>query len=680
MMDTRCVLFWFAAFFPPANDEDDIDYYEVLGVSRTATKEEIRKAYKKKSLALHPDKIQQRGGNPSDAAYRKEFQVVQEAHAVLSDDKKRKTYNLVNRSSTRYKFMTDEGALTAAYDNLGKSTFEQKSRLVFLLALIFAVVLLQPILVCVKINQVLAQNGGTLEDTPWVVLLIPYWIACFFYLMLTLVVTLLMGCNFMVLIKCIETVSWVVGQVMLALKWDLTITADYTRVFIPFYIALGLRWLGLLLVMQQMKSDVRHMITIEQLEKVLGKSYQDLTEQELEHVGKEFIIVHVPPDAEGADIDDDDFVQLSPEYQAAMQMYYQSFLELFNGMLFGIPFMVLLVLKLDYILWASWWTVFAPIWVYLGLQLLFNCYSCCCTTVGDQIVIIAPDAPENDDAEEDTADKDLESGGFVQATSPIHQFNKPAEFKETDSGTKTSKPAAGKASSVSSAASSYAVPSTTTTAPTTTSKADVARDETKDNNNNGDNDDDDAFPEMDEETFENFQRAYQQAEANATDATFRAAGRVCFLLYQLMMVCLVVGKLQQDVPNDDNNVGYNALWILFPVFFMTGCVFCCWACLIYCSGRESLDELVKRAAAEKASEEAEGKEDSGPATETPAPKDQPIIFAPPPPSPHDGTDGAIIDKDDAVVSTPQEPPSTTTTAPAKDEAVKSAGFDPDDLD
>jgi hypothetical protein len=677
MTDTRCVLFWFAAFFPPANDEDDVDYYEVLGVSRTATKEEIRKAYKKKSLALHPDKIQQRGGNPSDAVYRKEFEVVQEAHAVLSDDKKRKTYNLVNRSSSRYKFLTDEGALTAAYENLGKSTCEQKSRLVFLLALIFGVILLQPILVCVKINQILAQNGGTLENTPWVVLFIPYWIACFFYLMLTLVVTLLMECNILALAKCLETVSWVVGQVMLALKWDLTIEADYTHVFIPFYVALALRWLGLLLTMRQMKSDMRHMISIEQLEKVLGKPYEDLTEQEQENLGKEFIIVHVPPDAVGADVDDDDFVQFSPEYQEAMQLYYFSFLDLFNGMLFGIPFMVLLVMKLDYTLFASWWAVFAPIWAYIGLQLLSNCYSCCCTTVGDQIVIIAPDAPEKDDAEqEDEAAIDLESGGFVQATSPIHQFNTPAESKKTDSGTKSNANPAGKASS-SSAASSTAAPSSSTTPPNTSKANGVRDDETKEND---DDDNIDAFPEMDEETFENFQRAYQQAEANASEAHAKAAGRVCVLLYQLMIVCLVVGKLQQDVPNDDANVGYNALWILFPVLFVTGCVFCCWACLIYCSGMKSLDELVKRTAAESASK-AEGKDDSKPAPDTPAQNDQPIVFAPPlPPPVGAAAAAAAADKDDdIVVATPSEPPSTTTTTAVKEDEVK-GGFDPDALD
>lgn len=649
MLDTRCVLFWFAAFFPPANDEDDVDYYEVLGVSGNASKEEIRKAYKKKSLALHPDKIQQRGGNPSDLEYRMEFQVVQEAHAVLSDDKKRKRYDLVNRSSTRYKFLTDDGAVTAAYENLGKSTCGQKSRLVLLLAIVLAAALLQPILVCVKINQILDPNGGgALENTPWIVLLIPWWIGCFLYLVLILGATFIMGCGVMGLVGCMEAVSWVVGQVILALRWDLTVSADYAMVFVPFYIALAFRGLGMLLTMRQMQNDVRHMITVEKLEQVLDKPYRDLSEQEQDELGKQFIIVHLPPDAQATGLDGDDVVQLSPEYQGAMQVYFSSVLELFNLIVFAVPFVVLLVLKLDANLDASWWTVFAPIWAYLGVQLLSNCYSCCCTTVGDEIIIIAPDASEEGDEAQESTDPDHTSSDFVHASSSINQFNKSATgSNETKASVKSSN-AANKTSS------SAAVPSSSTTTPPTTNEPEIVVEETNMS---------DDYPEMDEEAYHNFQQAYQQAEANASEKQSKAAGRVCTLLYQLMIVCLVVGKLQQDVPSDDN-VGYNALWIIFPILFVTGCVLCCWGCLIYCAGMASLDELVKRAAAEKAAEDDDGRKDD---------EEMPVVVPEPPPPV-------------ALSTPPTEPaplPTTTTTCTTTTTTIQEvvpAGFDSDDLD
>ncbi|HYO96933.1 MAG TPA: molecular chaperone DnaJ [Polyangiaceae bacterium] len=63
------------------------DYYEVLGVSSTATAEEIRKAYKQSALKNHPDR------NPGDAQAEMRFKEATEAYAVLTDDQKRATYD-----------------------------------------------------------------------------------------------------------------------------------------------------------------------------------------------------------------------------------------------------------------------------------------------------------------------------------------------------------------------------------------------------------------------------------------------------------------------------------------------------------------------------------------------------------------------------------------------------------
>lgn len=63
------------------------DYYDILEISRTATAEEIKKAYRKKALQFHPDK------NPGDAEAEKRFKEVSEAYEVLSDDKKRQVYD-----------------------------------------------------------------------------------------------------------------------------------------------------------------------------------------------------------------------------------------------------------------------------------------------------------------------------------------------------------------------------------------------------------------------------------------------------------------------------------------------------------------------------------------------------------------------------------------------------------
>ena len=62
------------------------DYYEVLGVSKTATDEEIKKAYRKMALKYHPDK------NPGDKEAEEKFKEAAEAYDVLSNADKRARY------------------------------------------------------------------------------------------------------------------------------------------------------------------------------------------------------------------------------------------------------------------------------------------------------------------------------------------------------------------------------------------------------------------------------------------------------------------------------------------------------------------------------------------------------------------------------------------------------------
>lgn len=62
------------------------DYYDILGVSKSASKEEIKKAYRKLALEYHPDRNKSAGAN-------EKFKEINEAYEVLADAKKKETYD-----------------------------------------------------------------------------------------------------------------------------------------------------------------------------------------------------------------------------------------------------------------------------------------------------------------------------------------------------------------------------------------------------------------------------------------------------------------------------------------------------------------------------------------------------------------------------------------------------------
>ncbi len=89
------------------------DYYQTLGVSRDASEEDIKKAYRRLAMKHHPDK------NPGDKKAEEMFKRVSEAYAVLSDKEKRRQYDTIGSSGFHQRYSHEDIFRGADFSGFG---------------------------------------------------------------------------------------------------------------------------------------------------------------------------------------------------------------------------------------------------------------------------------------------------------------------------------------------------------------------------------------------------------------------------------------------------------------------------------------------------------------------------------------------------------------------------------
>ncbi|KAL9184132.1 hypothetical protein ACHAXT_002218 [Thalassiosira profunda] len=338
------------SFLSSAGRDEDESFYDLLGVDPSATPEELKRAYKRQSLLMHPDKLAQKGQavTPAD---RDRFTRMRHAYEVLSDPRRKETYDAIGERGMKWveePLSVDPQELA---HNFATSSILDRSKIFAIFLFIYVAVFVLPIVVC------LMADGTLGEGAKWVSVLTPLWVWDVFILFYHSRV-IFMGpikrpdhipeeewidplpmwkrVTAMVRFGCL-----VLFQVMLALQLDGYIALLWSVVFIPLYM-----WEAIALRRKVIIANVS-IVTHDELELAIGKQFSDLSPAEKEDVHRRYIVV---PAKTGA------------TYDAACRLRDDAKMDIVR-ILARVIFSVLLVVNLDLGLDWSWWLVFIPIFL-----------------------------------------------------------------------------------------------------------------------------------------------------------------------------------------------------------------------------------------------------------------------------------------------------------------------------
>lgn len=296
-------------------------YYELLGIEPDATPEQIKKAYRKKALQLHPDK---RGNTPEA---QEEFTRMKQAYDVLADPQKREVYDQAGEDGVKimenFGQMSPEEMMTAFFRSLGAFGMKGKCLLISAITLLFSFFLIIPIFWCLRVDESISWD--------WAVVFIPMWI-------LDAVLYICIGCSYMnadasmdpedkkhqrpallKFYKFLKALLLLALQVFIAMKLNGDVDWSVKEVFIPYFVYDGLTMIELV------------------IGGVFG--YQSLTKE-----------------SEGAGVSTTEGIKKQRKALISMTIS-QMIVTVARFAVVLLP-----VLKIDGDITSSWWVVFIPWW------------------------------------------------------------------------------------------------------------------------------------------------------------------------------------------------------------------------------------------------------------------------------------------------------------------------------
>jgi hypothetical protein len=330
------------------------------------------------------------------------------------------------------------------------------------------------------------------------------------------------------------------------------------------------------------------MVTVEFLEKEVlkGKDVEDLEESELKEIQEMYLVVTVPADFEpiteegielNEEIVEEQKVEASPEFEAATEIYNNTISGVASSIVFGTIFLLLLTRKLDGKFDGSWWAVFSPIFFERGFRWLSNFRRCACGNMGgDEIAVQISNSENPTTKEENNAEPEEKPESPIDDVKQSTSFNKPVSCSsKTEEKPLVKESECEKVTKIDDNVLKF-------------ENDDAAiLDESTPKEKSGDENID-----IDEETFRAWQNAYAEVEESAMQEQAKASSECCNLSIQLIILCLIVGKVSSSYRSEDpSDVGFSAFWILFPFFLFFGVICCCCTLLIYGAESGSTEDL-----------------------------------------------------------------------------------------
>mmetsp|Transcript_12906 Transcript_12906/g.18015 ORF Transcript_12906/g.18015 Transcript_12906/m.18015 type:complete len:594 (+) Transcript_12906:155-1936(+) len=336
--------------FLGSDDVEGGDFYSLLEVDRDASGDEIKRAYKRQSLQMHPDKLAQRGKVVTEEDQER-FTRMKEAYEILSDPHKRETYDAIGERGMKWldePFSVDPQELA---HNFAKSSALDRSKIFGIFVAIAVAVFLLPILICMHVDGIFGPNAS------WFAVLTPLWIWDAFILFYHSRVIMMGPINRP---EHIPPEEWVdplpmkkrvfslvrfmliiIFEVFCAFRLDNIVGWTWSIVFIPLYI-----WEATTLYKKFPLARMR-IVTVEDLETALGKPFAEFSQAEKELISKRYSVVPSTT---------------SPEFEAAQKIKTRARQDMVKSG-FRIIFVLLLIAQVEFNLDWSWWLIFSPFWI-----------------------------------------------------------------------------------------------------------------------------------------------------------------------------------------------------------------------------------------------------------------------------------------------------------------------------